>query len=180
MEATAMSSTNQNSANIWGSFIVAFLAIIGGTATSVLSGRYQMETARAQIQKDVRIAQIQALIEKERLIREKYEALMIEVSDQFSYLNAKVEFPIAEVKDRLARCRRAAYALSAHASPPLSKAALNAAEAASWVFERTRGDVAVVAGIDRSVTLAAKDLSKKFEAEISRLEVQRRKLSEIP
>lgn len=165
-----MTSTEKMS--LW----VAILAIIGGTTTTVLSGKFQMDSAQAQIQKDVRLVQIQTLEKKEQIIREKFEGLMVEMSDLISYMNANTIFPVAVAKERLAKCRKAAFALSAHAGPSLSQAALSAVEANNWAFAPSVKDIAVVAGADRSITVSAAKLREEFEKEIAGFAAQRREI----
>ena len=158
------------------SLLVAILAIVGGTVTTVLSGKYQMETEHAQIQKDVRLVQIQALDKKEQILREKFEALMVEMSDLISFMNANTAFPVALGKSNLAKCRKAAFAFSAHAGPALSHAALSVVEATNWAFAPSIKDIAVVAGVDKSLAKSAAKLTEEFEKEVSQLAAQRRDL----
>lgn len=165
-----MTSTERMS--LW----VAILAIAGGAITTVLTGKYQMESAQAQIQKDVRLTQIQALEKKEQIVREKFEALMVEMSDMISFLNANTVFPVAVAKERLAKCRRAAFALSAHAGPALSVAALSVVEVVNGALRPSVQDTAVMAGVDRSVAASAAKLTSEFEKEISELSAQRQRL----
>ncbi|MGH8807404.1 MAG: hypothetical protein ACREX0_05960 [Noviherbaspirillum sp.] len=146
---------------------VAILAIVGGAITTVLSGKYQMETAQAQIQKDVRLAQVQALEKEEQLVREKFEALMVEMSDLISYMDANNIFPVAVAKERLAKCRKAAFALSAHAGPKLSLAALAVVEATNSAFAPSAQDMAVVAGAARAIAASAAQVRSEFDMELS-------------
>lgn len=158
------------------SLLVAILAIVGGTVTTVLSGKYQMETARAQIQKDVRLVQIQALDKKEQILREKFEALIVEMSDLISFMNTNTAFPVALGKANLAKCRKAAFALSAHAGTSLSHAALSVVESTNWMFVPSIKDIAVVAGVDKSLAKSAAKLTEEFEKEVSQIAAQRRDL----
>lgn len=156
------------------SLIVAVLAIIGGTVSTILSGKYQMETAQAQIQKDVRLAQVQALDKKEQLIREKFEALMVEASDLVSYLDAHNSFPVADAKERVAKWRRAAFALSAHAGPDLSAAALKSVEVMNFALSPTRSqDISALVATSKDILTAAANLRQEFDKELSMLAAQR-------
>lgn len=165
-----MTSTEKMS--LW----VAILAIVGGAVTTVLSGKYQMEAGQAQIQKDVRLAQVQALEKREQLIREKFESLMVEMSDLISYLDANNSFPVAVAKERLAKCRRAAFALSAHTGPSLSLAALAVVEATNSAFTPSSQDIAVVVGAAKAISASSANLRIEFDKELSGFAAQRTEL----
>lgn len=155
---------------------VAILAIVGGATTTILSGKYQMETTQAQVQKDVRLAQVQALEKREQLIREKFETLMVEMSDLISYMDANNTFPVAVAKERLAKCRKAAFALSAYSGPALSHAALAVVEATNSAFTPSSQDIALVVGAAKAIASSAATLRVEFDKELSAILAQRTEL----
>jgi len=158
------------------SLCISILAILGGTLTTSLSGKYQMEAARAQIQKDVRLAQVQTLDKREQLIREKFESLMIEMSDLISYLDANNSFPVAVAKERLAKCRRAAFALSAHAGPSLSLAALTIVDVTNSALTPSSDNINSVIEAAKAISASSAKLRIEFDKEISGFAAQRGQL----
>lgn len=164
--------TSTEKISLW----VAILSIAGGTITTSLSGKYQMETARAQIQKDIRLTQVQTLEKREQLIREKFESLMVEMSDLISFLDSNNSFPVAVAKEHLAKCRRAAFALSAHAGPSLSLAALAVVEATNSAFTPDSQNINAMLDATKAISATTAKLRIEFDKELSGFVLQRSQL----
>lgn len=153
---------------------VAVISILGSTTTAILSGKFQADGTRAQIEKDVHLVQLQSVEQKEKLVREKYEALVVELSDLISYFDANNHFPVAEAKQRIAKCRRAAFALSAHADSALSFAGLASVEVVNQALAPSA--TGQPAATSREIEIAAKKLSEEFRIEMNSLYSKRLEL----
>ncbi len=153
---------------------VAIVSVVGVTLSSVVNGAFQHNSSRAQILKDVHVAQLQSVEQREKLVREKYEALSVELSDFASFLDANNSFPVAEAKTRIAKCRRAAFALSAYADPALSLAAMVSVEAINRSLVLATPEEAKHA--QKQIAKASSQLAEEFRKEIEALYVKRLEL----
>lgn len=145
---------------------VAILGIIGMAATTALSGYFHHSTNRAQIEKDVHLVILQSFLSREKLVREKYETLITEMSDLISFLD-KNRVVVSEAKEKLTHVRKAAFSLSAYANPELSQTALLTVEAINIALS-PQSQAEAYAAVKNVVTLSEK-LSEEFRKETDAL-----------
>lgn len=134
------------------SLIVALLSVLGMAGTAVLSGWFQSRTAKAQINKDLILVELQALIREEQVVREKFEGLAAQLCD------------LPESKDGLHRVRSAGLSLLAYSGPELASAAINIVLAVECIY-RTDGDENRVKA-ESNLAEATSRLTKAFLSEV--------------
>jgi hypothetical protein len=147
--------------------VIALVSVVGAMLTAVASGAFQYLGSRAQIEKDLSVVELQTLDRREMLVRQKYEALQTELSDFMSFLRSSDKLSLSEVQARLAAPRRAAYALSAYAEPPLANAAIVLVETLHSTAVEPSGKAA------GQLVEAAKQLTVEFFAEMRRTSERR-------
>jgi hypothetical protein len=164
--------SNTEKISLW----VAGLGIVGMVATTTMTGFFQSESNRAQIEKDVHLVMLQATLSREKLVREKYEAFISELSDLISFLdNSRVV--ISEAKEKLSRVRKLAFALSAYADPALSQTALLTVEAVNNALT-PRSEEDAKAAIKYVVQLSVK-LSEEFVTQTNALDKKQLELMKL-
>jgi hypothetical protein len=95
--------------------------------TAVLTGWFQSRTAKAQIDKDLRLVELQAQIREEQLVREKFEGLTTQLCN------------LPDSKYDLQHVRSAGLSLLSYSGPELASAALDLVLAVEWTY-RIDGD----------------------------------------
>lgn len=121
--------------------------------TAVLSGWFQSRTAKAQIEKDLLLFELQAQIREEQLVREKFEGLTAQLSN------------LPKSKDDLHRVRSTGLALLAHSGPELASAALDIVLAVELIY-RAEGDENR-AKAESNLAEATSRLTKAFWSEVA-------------
>lgn len=154
--------SNTERISLW----VAGLGIVGMVATTTMTGYFQNGSNRAQIEKDVHLVMLQATLNRERQVREKYEAFSSELSDLISFLDNR-RVVMSEAKEKLGRVRKSAFALSAYADPALSRTALLTVEAVNNALT-PRNEEDSKAAIEGVVQLSEK-LSEEFVTQTNAL-----------
>jgi hypothetical protein len=153
------------------SLAVAGLGVIGVTLTALLTGIFQRNTARAQILKELRLVEINAHTQGDKIVREKFDAFLVEISDLLS--QPLVDIESVPTRIRIGRCRRAAFSLVAYGGPNLGLAAITMIEVLSTAYDNSSsGQVPVNVEAVQKATTA---LTKAFMVEVVQFQSEKRK-----
>jgi len=145
------------------SLAVAGLGVVGVTMTAVLSGAFQRSTVQAQIVKELHVLEINTRLAQEKVVREKFEEFFAEIT----VLNGgTVDLGDKESRNAaFTNCRRAAYALLAHAGPELAGTAVNMVEVLDKALSPTSTEK--LESLRREVTEVTATVTASFMREVA-------------
>jgi hypothetical protein len=99
---------------------LAMFSLLGTVVGSIIGGGAVVGSQYMQGQRELNIACQTTFTKQEELLRQRAEIFLVAVSEQISFFRQNNQFEVSKAREKLGEVQKAAFSLSAYASPDLS------------------------------------------------------------